>query len=112
MVDKLNDEVVAATIDRPKRWDSAFDPDLEEKDFEAIMARKEITEIDGSFPSNLPLDGIVRNDMRLTRLERGDIMVREGDYGNSAFILIEGKVHIATNPQISAEQLGGSSAKV
>jgi CRP-like cAMP-binding protein len=76
-----------------------------------IMGRKEITEIDGSFPPSLPLDGIVRNDMRLTRLERGDIMVREGDYGNSAFILIEGKVHIATNPQISVEQLGGSSVK-
>ncbi|MBL6863968.1 MAG: cyclic nucleotide-binding domain-containing protein [Rhodospirillales bacterium] len=112
MSEEVNSLSASTTLERPKRWDSAFDPDLVEKDFETIMSRKEITEIDASFPPSLPLDGIVRNDMRLTRLERGDIMVREGDYGNSAFILIEGKVHIATNPQISVEQLGGSSAKV
>ena len=35
------------------------------------------------------------NDARVVQHERGDIIVREGDYGNSAFILMRGTVRVA-----------------
>ena len=97
----------AARIDRPTRWDAAFDPEMSEQDFELLMARPEIAEIDsGSFPKSVSLDGVIRYDMRVNRYKRGDIVVREGDYGNSAFLILDGKLVIARSPGIPAAELG------
>ena len=38
----------AAKIDRPTRWDAAFDADMSDADFEMLMARPEISEIESS----------------------------------------------------------------
>ena len=44
----------AAKIDRPTRWDAAFDADMSEADFEMLMARPEISEIESSaFPNSV-----------------------------------------------------------
>ncbi|MFL2540474.1 MAG: cyclic nucleotide-binding domain-containing protein [Candidatus Latescibacterota bacterium] len=97
----------AARIDRPTRWDAAFDPEMSEQDFELLMARPEIAEIDSdSFPKSVSLDGVIRYDMRVNRYKRGDIVVREGDYGNSAFLILDGKLVIARSPGIPAAELG------
>ena len=88
----------AAKIDRPTRWDAAFDADMSEADFEMLMARPEISEIESSaFPNSVSVEGIVRYDMRVNRYDTGDIVVREGDYGNSAFLILEGLslIHIS-----------------
>ncbi|QDT10554.1 NADH-dependent phenylglyoxylate dehydrogenase subunit beta [Planctomycetes bacterium K23_9] len=58
-----------------------------------------------SFPRTMPLDGILRYDCRMHRCEPGEIIVREGDYGNSAFLLIAGSVEVVVE-SLSAEQLG------
>ena len=34
--------------------------------------------------------------LRLVRYEPGDVIVREGDYGNSAFLILEGTVRVVT----------------
>ena len=53
----------AARIDRPTRWDAAFDPEMSDQDFEMLMARPEMAEIDAaSFPKSVSLDGVVRYD--------------------------------------------------
>ena len=97
----------AARIDRPTRWDAAFDPEMSDHDFEMLMARPEMAEIDAaSFPKSVSLDGVVRYDMRVNRYKSGDIVVREGDYGNSAFLILEGKLVIARSPGIPAAELG------
>ena len=71
----------AAKIDRPTRWDAAFDADMSDADFEMLMARPEISEIESSsFPKSVSIEGIVRYDMGLSA-DAGDIVVREGDYG-------------------------------
>lgn len=98
------------TIDKPQRWDAAFDPDMTDADLSLMMASAEISGIDGRFPDNLPLEGIVRNDMRILRCRKGDIIVREGDYGSSAFILLEGEAQIPTTP-IPINELGGETAE-
>jgi Fe-S-cluster-containing dehydrogenase component len=86
-----------AHLSRPQRWDSPFDPDMQDRDVEDLLSRPVIAAIDpGSFPDSLPLDGILRNDTRLVRYKAGDIVVREGDYGNSAFVILGGKLRVFT----------------
>jgi len=63
--------------------------------FEAIDPRQ--------FPPSLPLRDLIRNDMRIMRYEPGEIVVREADYGNSAFLILEGNLHVV---QVAAEALG------
>ncbi len=50
--------------------------------------------------------GIIENDTRILRFDAGEIIVREGDYGNSAFLVLSGKVKVIINPPLSADQIG------
>ncbi|MBT5229342.1 MAG: 4Fe-4S dicluster domain-containing protein, partial [Methylococcales bacterium] len=96
-----------AVLDRPKRWDVPFDPDMLESDLEMVMARPEVTAIDsGRFPAHMPLDGIIRNDMRVVRYPARSIIVRQGDYGNSAFLLLQGSIRSDMSDAIASKYLG------
>jgi len=44
------------------------------------------------FPSTLSLQDIIRNDARIRRYRRGEIIMRKGDYGNALFVIISGVV--------------------
>ena len=44
------------------------------------------------FPASTPLRDIIRNDMCIRHYHGGDIVIRAGDYGTSAFIVMSGKV--------------------
>jgi hypothetical protein len=37
------------------------------------------------FPKRTPLREILRNDTRILKLRKGEIIMRQGDYGTSAF---------------------------
>jgi Fe-S-cluster-containing dehydrogenase component/CRP-like cAMP-binding protein len=79
---------------RPRRWDVPFGPDMTEEAVDRILAIPTFARIQAdAFPPSTPLRGIIRNDARVVRFENGDIIVREGDYGNSAFFVLEGTVH-------------------
>jgi len=66
-----------------------------------------VAAIDSSaFRKTIPLDGILANDARLLNFKKGEIVVREGDYGNSAFLLMSGKVKVVINPPLTAQQIG------
>jgi Fe-S-cluster-containing dehydrogenase component/CRP-like cAMP-binding protein len=94
-------------IDRPTRWDAAFGSTMSDSDFALLMNRPEIKELDAAdFPKAAPLEGLVRYDMKVNRYSAGEIVVREGDYGNSAFLILEGELLIARSPGIPEEQLG------
>jgi len=58
------------------------------------------------FSSAAPLQGIVQNDTRLIRYDEGDIAVRAGDYGNSAFFIISGAVGVIHPPGLPDQALG------
>ncbi|NKB63516.1 MAG: 4Fe-4S dicluster domain-containing protein [Gammaproteobacteria bacterium] len=96
-------------ISRPKRWDNPFDSDLTDEDLARILELPLFNQMDlGRFPAHLPLTGIVRNDMRIGVCERGDILVREGDYGNSAFLVLEGSVAVILPPGLSDQARGNT----
>ncbi len=79
---------------------------------ERLKQNSVIAAIDSSaFPKTIPLDGILANDTRVLRLKAGEIVVREGDYGNSAFLIMSGKVQVVINPPLTAQQLGRQSAR-
>jgi Fe-S-cluster-containing dehydrogenase component/CRP-like cAMP-binding protein len=93
-----------ATIRRPQRWDVPFwreavetgademtpavvDGLLKVEPFKAMDA--------GRFSPSTPLRDILLNDARVRRFGKGEIVVRQGDYGNSAFIILSGTLVVA-----------------
>jgi Fe-S-cluster-containing dehydrogenase component/CRP-like cAMP-binding protein len=55
-----------------------------------------------NFLPSVPLRGILRNDCRVRKYENGDIIVRKGDYGNSAFYVSSGAVRVVLGEDTSA----------
>ena len=64
-----------------------------------------------AFPKSIPLEGILANDARILSFKQGEIVVREGDYGNSAFLILSGKCQVVINPPLTAEQIGRQNLK-
>ncbi len=100
-------KVETRPIRRPRRWDQPFD---ERMTVEVARRLRENVEPfrsmdDSSFPAALPLLGLLQFDCRLHELEPGQIIVREGDYGSSAFLVIDGSAQALLNP-IPASLLG------
>ena len=93
-------------IARPHRWEVPFGAAMTEGDVESLMAQAPFNRIDETkFPSSVPLRGILLNDTQIRHFEPGDIIVREGDYGNSAFFIIDGSVQVILD-SLPARMLG------
>ena len=91
---------------RPQRWDSPFGADMRAIDVAHLLSIEPFRDIDATqFPPSLPLEEILRNDARLVRCADGDIVVREGDYGSSAFFIVKGNVRVVLSG-LSDEALG------
>ena len=83
------------TIARPHRWDVPFGEGLANADIERLLQVEPFCHINPArFPAHLSLEGILRNDARVVKFEEGDLVIREGDYGNSAFMLLHGTVRV------------------
>jgi Fe-S-cluster-containing dehydrogenase component/CRP-like cAMP-binding protein len=81
-------------IQRPQRWDVPFGP-MTDTEVDRLLATDPFRSIDANaFPPTLPLRGILTGDTRLNHYEAGDVVVREGDYGNSAFLVLAGSVRV------------------
>lgn len=82
-------------VERPERWDQPFDPGMTPQVVDHIMGRAPFKSMNPeNFTQGAPLRGIIRNDTRLVSFGAGDIIVREGDYGNSAFMIVSGSVRV------------------
>jgi Fe-S-cluster-containing dehydrogenase component/CRP-like cAMP-binding protein len=83
-------------IEKPQRWDQPLDPSMGDLSVEMILRRKPFAEMDPhAFSSKVPLAGILRHDCRILELEKSDIIVREGDYGSSAFLILDGSALVS-----------------
>ena len=95
------------TIIRPQRWDQPFDSNMTDADVKRLTGVKEIAAIQADkFPKSTTLEGILKNDTAIRRFKPGDIVVRAGDYGSSAFMVLSGKVRVVLTPPLSSEKLG------
>ncbi len=98
-------------VRRPERWDQPMDASMTDADVAWLRSRQPFASLDSAaFPRSTPLDGVLRNDCRLIRCEPGEIIVREGDYGSSAFIVLAGSVSVFVS-QLSPESLGRTEVK-
>jgi len=85
----------AEKIPRPARWDVPFDGGMSEASVDRVLAVAPFSVIDAAkFPAKIPLRGVMTNDARIVRFKKGDIVVREGDYGDSAFFVLSGAVRV------------------
>ena len=85
----------ARRIEKPQRWDTPFSPQMGEADVNEVLGTPMFRDVDADqFPRRLPLQGILLNDTRIVHFENGDIVVRRGDYGHSAFLILSGAVRI------------------
>ena len=99
------------TINRPQRWDNPFG-EMTRDCINTVLSINPFNLMDPTrFPSNLKLEDIIRNDTRILNLEEGAIIVREGDYGNSAFIILSGEVNVILPNGLPQEMLGRSKQK-
>lgn len=100
------------TMARPQRWATPFGPEMTESVVDELMTLPVFRDIDEDrFPGNTPLRGILLNDTRVTIYQPGEIVVREGDYGNSAFLIIDGYMRVVLNPDLPQNMLGRLSTK-
>lgn len=94
-------------IDKPERWDSSFDPDMTEADVNRLLEIRPFSEMNsGKFSKRTPLRGILKNDARIRRFKNGEIIVRAGDYGSSAFLVLAGNARVVLDPGLPVSLLG------
>ena len=83
-------------LDRPGRWDASFDPEMPASEVDRILSFAPFNGMDeAKFPKRVSLRDILQNDTRLRRFQKGEIVVRNGDYGTSAFLILTGSVRVA-----------------
>jgi Fe-S-cluster-containing dehydrogenase component/CRP-like cAMP-binding protein len=98
-------------VTRPQRWDVPFGEPMRDDDIDRLLSVEPFAAIDAaSFPASLPLRELLRNDARLQHYASGDIIVREGDYGSSAFLILTGRVRVVL-AGLSPEVLGRKEPK-
>ena len=82
-------------VTRPQRWDSPFGSAMNDDNVDQLLTIEPFVNIDPEqFPAAVPLRGILRNDARVVDFTDGSIIVREGDYGNSVFLVLSGRVKV------------------
>jgi CRP-like cAMP-binding protein len=93
---------------RPTRWRSPFDPSMGDEEVDKLLQLRPFSQFsERRFPSNLPLRGILANDTRIRSFDKGQFIVREGDYGNSAFFILQGRARVILD-SLPQDMLGRS----
>ncbi|MCA9141632.1 MAG: cyclic nucleotide-binding domain-containing protein [Planctomycetaceae bacterium] len=100
------------SIQRPERWAVPFSPEMTDADVDRLLTIEPFASLDPTrFRGKVTLRGILKNDTRLVRCQAGDIVVRQGDWGNSAFLVISGnvRVELGSAASLPSEILGRQS---
>jgi Fe-S-cluster-containing dehydrogenase component/CRP-like cAMP-binding protein len=97
----------ATNLERPQRWDAAFDPEMSDAIVDRLLTVPPFSNMKPeNFPARLPLHGILKNDTRLHTCKSGEIILRQGDYGTSAFMVLSGEARVVLRPGLPASMLG------
>ncbi len=98
-----------APLQKPERWDdaNAFGGGLTDAEVTRLLGVSPFKEINAdAFPKRLPLRGILQHDTCIRKYKRGEIVVRQGDYGTSAFLILSGDVRVVLKPELPPRVLG------
>jgi Fe-S-cluster-containing dehydrogenase component/CRP-like cAMP-binding protein len=95
------------TIEKPSRWNASFDPEMSEADVDRILTVEPFRSMDPlAFPKSISLKNILRHDTRLRQFRANEIVIREGDYGHSAFFILSGTMEVILSPSLHPALLG------
>lgn len=98
---------VAPTVESPQRWDVAFDPDMSAAAVDRLFTIAPFRDINAEkFPKRIPLRDLLQNDTSIRRYRKGEIIVRQGDYGTSAFLILSGAIRVVVTPDLPQSILG------
>ena len=104
--------MAVALASAPQRWDSPFDPEMTEEQVNDLLNIPAFSAVEQElFPTHTPLEGILTNDTRIVRFHPGDIVVREGDYGNSAYLVLDGSLRVFVGQEAPEQLLGRQSMR-
>ena len=81
-------------IRRIRPDDVPFSSEFPDADMDWILKHSIFDNLDPSFHGSKSLQKILRMHSRIVRYEPGEIIVREGDWGNSAFFVLAGEVAV------------------
>lgn len=94
-------------LERPQRWDAAFDARMTDADVDRLLATAPFSGMTAEkFPKRTPLREILRHDMRILKFRQGEIIMRQGDYGTSAFLILRGAARVVLKPGLPPSLLG------
>jgi len=80
---------------------------MTEDDVDRLMTNDVIAAIEADrFPPGTALGDILRYDTRIVDFGPGDFVVRENDYGNSAFLILDGTLQVVLSPNLPERLLG------
>ena len=67
----------ASILERPERWDAAFDPDMTDAGVDLLLAIPPFSAMSAEkFPKRTPLREILRNDAKIRRFRQGGSLER------------------------------------
>ncbi|MBM3876817.1 MAG: cyclic nucleotide-binding domain-containing protein [Verrucomicrobia bacterium] len=95
-------------IQRPGRFDNPFEPEgLGDAQVARLLKVAPFKEMDpNGFPKRTSLADILKHDMRVRTFGKGELIVRAGDYGTSAFMVLSGSVRVVLQPGLPNSVLG------
>ena len=97
-------------IRKQQQREKAFDEHMLLSDVHKLMRIRPFKSMDASlFPANNSLEHILLKDTRIRRLDSGEVLLRQGDYGESAFLILSGTLQSVLD--IPAQQLGRGDLK-
>lgn len=83
-------------VQRPDRWDHPLSDEMSDERVLWLMHRSPFRDMNAElFSRSTPLEDILRNDTRLHSYQAGDLVFREGQYGGSAYLVLDGSIRIA-----------------
>ena len=97
----------AAPLNRPRRWDVPFSKETTAAEVKRLLGLAPFKDMDpAAFPRSAQLPDILKNDARLRTFKAGEIIVREGDYGTSAFMVLSGSAEVVLGPGLPPAVVG------
>jgi Fe-S-cluster-containing dehydrogenase component/CRP-like cAMP-binding protein len=99
--------LTASPFDRPRRWDAPFSDEMTVEDVARLLQRAPFCDMNpDNFPPTAQLQDVLKNDARIRRFRKGEIIVREGDYGTSAFLILSGNATVVLSPSLPPSAVG------
>ena len=101
-------------IRRIKPDDVPLSPDITLAELDRLVAHSAFDGLDPTFRDSIGFRKILRTHARIVDCQDGDIVVREGDWGNTAFMILSGEVAVQLNTpdaSLSSGALGRAKSR-